>query len=153
MMAGGGTGNMAALMRVLTPEQRESLMDANRSNQAQTQDLEERIRTARKAILEASLAPKFDEANLRAKLEAAAKLEADLTVLRAKTLAKMEPPLSEEQIKQITAGPIGGNMPQRFQGQFPGAGPDGARRERLPFGNQPLPPPEDGPRNGPPPGQ
>ncbi|MEY4387290.1 MAG: hypothetical protein RLY20_2573 [Verrucomicrobiota bacterium] len=152
-MAGVGPGNLGAVMAVLTPEQRQSYLEASRANQEKTRALEEQAREARKAALEAGIASKLDEEALRKKLDAAAKIETELAVLRAHTLAKMEPPLSEEQIKQIKDGPLGGNMPARFPGQRPGQGPDSMQGEHLPYGNQPLPPPTEGaaPRNGPPP--
>lgn len=148
MQAGGMGAGMGRVLMVLTPEQRESMRVAAEADREKTRDLEEKIREARKSALDATVESKFDENNLRKKLDAAAKLETDLTILRARALSKIEPPLSEEQIEQIKNAPVAGNLPQRRPNQQ-GRGPDAMPNEPLPFGNQPLPPPEN---NGPPAG-
>ena len=64
-------------------------------------EIKEKMRVSRKELLKVSLDYKFDEEAVRAKAMAVAKLEADLTVLRAKALSQVQPPLSDEQIEQI----------------------------------------------------
>jgi hypothetical protein len=64
------------------------------------------------------------------------RLDAELSVLRAKAMSKMQPPLSEEQIERIS------NPPPREM-QAPPGGPDrgpGPRRN-----NRPPPGPRDQP--------
>lgn len=144
----GGAGNrlggdIERIMMVLTPEQRESMRKANEENRDKTRELEEKVRAARRATLDAALDRKFDEAVLRQRLEAAAKLDMDLMVIRARALSKVEPPLSDEQIERAKNPPPMGDMMRQRQGQ----GPNGAPGER-PFRDQIRPrPPSDGPRD------
>jgi Spy/CpxP family protein refolding chaperone len=91
--------------RVLNEEQRQSMRDIMASQRETMRDLQEKIRIARRELLKASLAEKFDEDMVRSKALAVAKLEAELTVLRAKAISQVQPPLSEEQIEQIMNPP------------------------------------------------
>ena len=151
MAAGGGAGR---LLTVLTPEQRQSLREANEENRDQTRDLQEKLREARKAVAEASFAGEFNEAALREKLEAAAKLDTELAIIRARALSQIDPPLSPEQLEQIKNPPPAvdrrpGNQPGQFQppppgGQpLPNSVPPNARPGRRgPPGNGQGPPPD-----------
>lgn len=137
----GGAGGIGRIMMVLTPEQRDSLRAANEADREKTRDLEEKARDARKAVLDATLDKNFKEETVRQKLEAAAKLETELTLIRAKTLSKVAPPLSDEQIEKIKNPPPMGDMMRQRQG------PDGTPGER-PFRDQVRPRPQsDGPRD------
>ena len=138
----GGAGGIARILMVLTPEQRESMRATAEADREKTRELEEKIRDARKAALEATLEKKFNEEALRQKLEAAAKIETELTVLRAKALSKVEPPLSEEQIEKIKNPPPMGDMMRQRQGSGPNGAPGAFRDQTRPR------PPSDGPRDG-----
>jgi Spy/CpxP family protein refolding chaperone len=96
---------LALMERVLTEEQRESMRSIMSSQRETMRDIQEKMREARKELLKASLAEKFEEDVVRTKALAVAKLEADLTVLRAKALSQVQPPLSERQIEQIVNAP------------------------------------------------
>lgn len=132
-------GDIERIAMVLTPEQREFVRKSNEENREKTRDLEEKVRAARRAVLDATLDKKFDEATLRQKLDAAAKLDIDLMVIRAKAFSKMEPPLSDEQIEKIKNQPMGDMIRQRV-GQ--GTNGPGANRDQV----RPRPP-SDGPRD------
>jgi Spy/CpxP family protein refolding chaperone len=120
--------------RVLSAEQRESLRAAMESQRDQLRGLQEKLRAARQALLRASLAEKFDEDAVRAKAMDVGRLDAELTVLRAKAMSEVQPPLSEEQAERIF------NPPPREKGGPPGGPVPGPRRN-----NRPPP----GPRNQP----
>ena len=142
----GGAGNrlvgdIERIAVVLTPEQREFMRTANEENRDKTRDLEEKVRAARKATLDAALDKKFDEAVLRQRLEALAKLDVDLMVIRAKMLSKVEPPLSDEQIERIKNPPPMADMLRQRQGQGPNGTPGAFREQARPR------PPGDGPRD------
>jgi Spy/CpxP family protein refolding chaperone len=131
----GGPG-LAQIERVLTEEQREDMRSIMMAQREAMRETNEKIRVARQDLLKAVLADSFNEDTVRAKAMAVAKLEAELTVMRAKALAQMQPPLSDEQMERIK------NAPQeRMQ---PGAG-DPRRSERPPRPpqerNQPRPQP------------
>lgn len=132
-------GEIERIAMLLTPEQRESIRTAGEENREKTRNLEEKVRAARKSILDAALDKKFDEAALRQKLDSAAKLDIDLMVIRAKALSKVQPPLSDEQIEKIKNPPIG-EMARQRAGQVP-SGPAGNRDQVRPR------PPGDGPRD------
>jgi len=91
--------------RVLTEDQRESMRAIMVSQREAMREIQEKMRMARKELLKASLANTFDEETVRVKAMAVAKLEADLTVLRAKALSQVQPPLSDEQVEQIMNAP------------------------------------------------
>lgn len=123
------------LERVLTEEQRESLHAAMAAQRDQMRSLEGKIRDARQALMKASLAEKFDEETVRAKALEVGKLDAELAVLRAKALSKVQPPLSEEQIERISNPP----PPRDMDGPPDGPGPGPRRNIRPPPGSRDLP--------------
>lgn len=139
---GGSQAGIARIAMVLTPEQRESMRTASEADREKTRELEEKIRDARKAALEATLEKNFNEDALRKKLDVAAKLDTELMLLRAKALSKIEPPLSDEQIQQIKNPPPLGDMIRQRQGQGPDGAPGAFRDQSRPR------PPNDGPRDG-----
>lgn len=87
--------------RVLTEEQRQSLRKAMDAQREKSRELEEKMRGARRDLFRASLTAEFDEEAIRAKALAVAKLDAELTVLRAKAFSQMKPALSTEQKEQL----------------------------------------------------
>ena len=89
---------------VLTEEQRASFRRAMESQREKLRDTETKLRDARKKLLEASLAGTFDEAVVRPQALAVAALEADLSVIRAKALSQLQPPLSPEQVAKVKNG-------------------------------------------------
>ena len=119
------------LERVLTGEQRESLHAAMESQRNSMRNVEEKVHDARQALMKASLAEKFDEATVRAKALEVGKLEAELAVLRAKTMSRIQPPLSQEQIERISNppppremdSPPDGSHSEPRQNQRPSPGP------------------------------
>ena len=123
-------GPGAALMeRVLTEEQRESMRTIMASQREEMRGIQEKMRAARKELLQASMADKFDEDLVRTKALAVAKLEAELTVLRAKAMSQVQPPLSDEQIEKIM------NPPQdRMQSRDGEPRPGERRGDRPPRG-------------------
>jgi len=147
LAAGMAGSELGRLMRVLTPEQRQSLRSASEANQDKVRELEEKLAEAQKAAMEASIARKIDEAALRSKLQAAAELNTELALLRARTLAKMEPPLTDDQIEQIKNPPPPG---ERLRDRPPGAfqqrppreplQPEGRPLRRAPAAGDDLPP-------------
>jgi Spy/CpxP family protein refolding chaperone len=89
------------VLSVLTEEQRSSIREAMASDREKIRDLEQKIRQARKELFELGLREKFDEAAVREKAAAAAKFDAEMTVLRVKAISEIKPPLSAEQIQKI----------------------------------------------------
>ncbi|HEX5220231.1 MAG TPA: Spy/CpxP family protein refolding chaperone [Verrucomicrobiae bacterium] len=125
---------LALMERVLTDDQRESMRSIMASQREAMRDIQDKMREARKELLKASLADKFDEEDVRAKALAVAKLEAEITVLRAKALSQVQPPLSDEQVEQIMSAPQERMQPgeprrgERPQRPREGAGPGRPRR-------------------------
>ena len=101
---------MERLFGLLTDEQRASLRRAMEAQREKMRGLEEKLRDARKELFEAGLKEKFDEEAVRQKAMVAAKLDAELAVLRAKAFSQMRPPLSAEQLEklknQASLGPV-----------------------------------------------
>lgn len=95
-MAGlGPVGN------VLTDEQRASFRQAMEAQRVKMRDVETKLRAARRQLLEAGLDGKFDEAAIRQQAMAVASLEAELSVIRAKAISQLQPPLSPEQVEKV----------------------------------------------------
>lgn len=132
---------LALMERVLTEDQRESMRSIMAAQRDVMRDIQDKMRDARKELLKASLADKFDEEAVRAKALAVAKLEAEITVLRAKALSQVQPPLSDEQVEQIS------NAQERMQ---PGEPRLNERRTERPArprdGDNPGRPPKPDPQ-------
>jgi Spy/CpxP family protein refolding chaperone len=143
MLRGEGAGGSleGRLMSILTDEQRRSLRDAMQDQREKIRELEVQLRGSRRAVLEASLKPEFDEQGLREKAMVAAKAEAELTVLRAKAVSQLKPPLTPGQIERLKEPMVPG--PGRFGNQRLLGRPDGPRDDNgLPPGPEvPVRPP------------
>jgi Spy/CpxP family protein refolding chaperone len=133
---------VALMERVLTEDQRESMRSIMTAQRDELRNLQEKMRTARQELLKASFADSFDEDLVRTKAMAVAKLEADLTVLRAKAMSQVQPPLSDRQIEQIMNAPQAGRFRPGADGPRPGDRP-GNRPPRGPReGDNPPRPPQ-----------
>lgn len=135
---GGSAATAGRVMMVLNPEQRESLRGAMQADQERIRELEQQLRDARKAAADAGISRDFNEEDLRAKLEAAAKLDTEITILRAKALSQVQPPLTEDQIQRLkNPQPVGDlrrdRRPEGFEPRPPGSPPRPPREE----GNRP----------------
>jgi uncharacterized membrane protein len=97
---GPGEG-LERVLAVLTPEQRESMRKLLADSREGMHALEEQLRTARQDAFTATLGTNYDETVVRQKLEAAAQIEVQLNLIRARAVAKLQPPLSAEQIQQL----------------------------------------------------
>jgi len=95
----GGQGPM--MEQVLTEDQRLSMRQALEGQREKTRALQEKIRDARKAMMTAALTEDFNASVVQAKALEVAKLEAEMTVLRLKALAEVQPALSTEQLEKI----------------------------------------------------
>lgn len=135
---GGRGAGIERIAMVLTPEQRDSMRQYSMNSQKEAAGLEEKIQEARKAALNAALEETINTDDLRLKLEAVSKLETEITILRVKAFAKMEPPLSAEQKEQIKNPPPMSealrNSPPRRPMDQPGEGQPGDKLN--------LPPPQ-----------
>ena len=73
-------------------------------------DLEQKSAQARRELVEATLVDKFDEGAVRKKLDALMAIDADVTMLRIKAFAKLDPRLSAAQLEKLRNG-AGGEAP------------------------------------------
>ncbi|HTV41049.1 MAG TPA: hypothetical protein VMF08_10770 [Candidatus Sulfotelmatobacter sp.] len=89
------------LARLLTDGQRLSLVRNMDSQRDQIQPLQERIRSSRAALLNQIVSGKFDEKLARQYAAQSAGAEAELTVIFARALSQMQPPLSAQQLGQL----------------------------------------------------
>lgn len=106
-------GPQNLVLRVLTDEQRASFRQAMEGQRDKLRELEPQLFEARKELTLASVAEKFDENLVRTKALAVARLDAEISVLRAKALSQIKPPLSAGQIEQLKNPPAGNNLPNR----------------------------------------
>lgn len=119
-----------ALNRVLTDEQRQSLRAILQPQRDKMPALEEKVRESRRVMLDAAVSGRFDENLVRQSAEAAAGAEAELTMIYARALSLMRPPLSAQQLQQLK-----NFQPGQFQVQ---SGPTAAS---APENHLELPPP------------
>ena len=163
----GGRGNFAGGGGInLDDKQRELLREAMQQDNDEIRKLAEKLRAAQKELMQAVLAEKYDEKLVREKAEAVARIQTDMTLLRARAVATLAPTLKPEQREQLETSPLGVSMitgagmgmagagggPRNADGQAPGArnmrgngGPGGPGADGA-NGDQ-------GRRRGPPPGQ
>lgn len=126
----------------LDEKQRELYREASQKDSEELRKLEDKLRAAQKELVHAVLAEKYDEKAAREKAEAVAKLQTEITLLRAKALATVAPTLKPEQREQLENSPMAAALlnsggvgfraagmggPGGFGGGGPG-GPDGGYR-------------------------
>jgi Spy/CpxP family protein refolding chaperone len=95
------TPGFERVLSVLTEDQRASMREGMLGDREKIRELEQKIVQSRKELFELGLREKFDEAAVRDKANEAAKLEAELTILRVKAISKIKPPLTAEQVEKI----------------------------------------------------
>lgn len=128
----GGPGQGLPMMeQLLTEDQRDSMRQAMEAQREKLRGLQEKIRAARKALMTAALEDDFKEDAVRAKALEVAKLEADVSVLRLKALAEVQPALSKEQLEKMLNPP----PPQGKRPGEDGVGPNNRRQDRPPGGD------------------
>ena len=89
---------------VLTEQQWASYMAAMKNEHARLAELQAKVLAARQDMLVASVTGKFDENVIREKALAAARIEAEMAVIRAKVFSQVQPPLTPEQVERVKAG-------------------------------------------------
>ena len=111
---GGGMRGM------LTEEQRTKLREAMQPNQSEMTQLNEKLAAAQKEAIKAALAEKPDESLVRAKVEAVAKIQTDIAMLRFKGVKEIKSTFTDEQKSQMDERPFMGYT--MLFGGFGGAG-------------------------------
>lgn len=135
--------NLPIMEQVLTEDQRDAMRKTMEAQREKIRTTTEKIRDARKAMLTTAFADEFKEEVVRAKAQEVAKLEAELSIMRLRAIAEVQPALSKEQIERLTNPPVilGGdrenrNQPPRLNnrrnrpGVEPREGEDGPRPPR-----------------------
>lgn len=156
----GPRAGMAGGAFRLDDQQRDLLREASRKESAELSRLNDKLQAAQKEFAQAVVAEKYDEKVVREKADAAARIQADIAVVRSRIFATIAPTLKPEQREQLensqmTMGLImGGGAGGRV---FPAPGGPRERREGEPGdrnfrrrepGNPPGAP--DAPRRRPP---
>ena len=88
---------------VLTEQQRAFYLEGMKAIHPQVADLQVKLVAARQDMLTTSVTGKFDENAVRQKALVAARIEAEIAVLRAKVFSQVQPPLTPEQIERVKA--------------------------------------------------
>ena len=102
-----GRGGMGV---TLDDNQRELYRDAMQKNSEQMQKLSDQFRAAQKELVTAAIAEKYDEATVKSKAEAVAKIQTEMTLLRTKAFSSVAPTLKPEQREQLANSPMGAAM-------------------------------------------
>jgi Spy/CpxP family protein refolding chaperone len=85
----------------LDQKQNELLREAMQAESDDLRKLNDKLQVAQKELTQAVIAEKYDEKSVREKAEAVAKIQAEITILRAKAFAAIAPTLKPEQREQI----------------------------------------------------
>ena len=117
---GGGPGG------VLTQEQRTKMRETMQAMQADLAPLTNKLAVAQKDAVKAALAKDADEKTVRAKIEAVAKVQTDIAVLRLKAVKEIASTLTAEQKTEMDARP--GSAYNSLFGGMGGMGGGGGRR-------------------------
>jgi Spy/CpxP family protein refolding chaperone len=104
---------------VLTDQQRASYVAAMKNERPRLAELQAKALAARQDMLVTSVTGKFDENVIREKAMAAARIEAEMAVIRAKVFSQVQPPLTPEQVERIKAGRPGQVHPMGQQFERP----------------------------------
>jgi len=102
--AGGGRGGM------LTEDQRTKLREAMQPSQSELTQLNEKLSAAQKDAIKAALADKPDESAVRAKIEAVAKIQTEIAMLRFKGVKELKSTFTDEQKTRMDERPGMGYM-------------------------------------------
>ena len=122
--AQGGGGGMRGGM--LTQDQRTKMRDSLQSSQTQLTQLNEKLAAAQKEAITAMLAKDATDKTVQPKIEAVAKIQTEIALLRFKGVKEIAPTLTDEQKTQMQERPgVGYNM---LLGGFGGMGGGGGRR-------------------------
>ena len=114
---GGGMGGM------LTQDQRTKMRESMQASQSELTQLNEKLAAAQKEAVKAALAKDASEKTVRAKVEAVAKIQTDIAVLRFKAVKEIASTLTDEQKNQMEARPG-----TAYNSLLGGMGGGGARR-------------------------
>jgi len=110
----GGGGNFGGgggfSMFGLDEKQRELYREASEKNRDELTKLDEKLRSAQQELIKAVLAENYDDKLVRDKADAVAKIQSDMTVLRAKALSSVAPTLKPEQREQLETSRFGAAM-------------------------------------------
>lgn len=98
---GGGRGNFQGRARMLDDQQMQLYREAAQKDGEKLRALDEKLRVAQKELMQATLAATYDEKAVKEKADAVAKIQVELTVLRAKALATVAPTMKPEQKEQL----------------------------------------------------
>ena len=97
--AGGGRGGFQG--RLLDDQQMTLYREAMQKDADKLRALDEKLRAAQKALLEATVAATYDENVVKQKAEEIAKIQVEITMLRTKGFATVAPTLKPEQKQQL----------------------------------------------------
>lgn len=113
---------------MLTPDQRTKMREAMQASQTELTQLNEKLAAAQKEALTAALAKDASEKTVRAKVEAVAKIQTDISMLRFKGLKDIASTITDEQKTQMQERPgMGYNMLLGGFGGMGGRGGAGGR--------------------------
>jgi Spy/CpxP family protein refolding chaperone len=101
---GRGSGNTAAVNPsggVLDQDQWDLLRQSLQKDGDQLSALEEKLRAAQKELIQACVATTYDEKVVREKAEAVSKIQVEITMVRAQSIAIVAPTLKPEQKDQM----------------------------------------------------
>lgn len=99
--APGGPGGPG----VLTQDQRTKLRESMQASEADLTALNQKLAAAQKAAVNAALTKDADEAGVRAKIEAVAKIQTDIAMLRFKAVKQIASTVTAEQKTQMEESP------------------------------------------------
>ena len=127
-----GGGGFQARGGLLDDQQQSVYREALQKESEALKSLDEKLRAAQKELVAATLAEKYDEKVVREKAEAVAKIQVEITVLRARALATVAPTLKADQKENLltsrfTIMMLNGGMDMMGRGGMGGQGGPGGQ--------------------------
>jgi len=117
---------------VLSEEQLASYQKALAGKQEQYTELSAKLQAVNREVFDAMYSDKVDEKLIREKVQAAAAISADISLLRAQAFSEIQPPITPDELAKFKAAAMAPQQPQ----------PQIIRREAPPAAgtNQPVSP-------------
>ncbi len=98
-------------------------------------ELNTKLQAVDREIFEAMYSDKLDEKLVREKVQAAASISADISLLRAKAFSEIQPPVTPDELAKFKAAATAPPQPQIIRREAP---PAGAATPPITITNQPA---------------
>ncbi len=104
---------------VLSEEQLASYQKSLAAKQQEYSDLSAKLQAVDREVFDAMYSDKVDEKLIREKVQAAAAISADISLLRAKAFSEIQPPITPDELAKFKAAATAPPQPQIIRREAP----------------------------------